>query len=416
VLVGGLGGGGQAVFALDVTDPANFDEVNAASLVLWEFDDSDDRDLGFTYGKPQITKMANGRWAAVFGNGYNNSAVDGMASGTGRAVLFIVDLETGALISKLNTNTGSVATPNGLATPAVIDYDGDYVADYIYAGDLQGNMWKFDVTDADPAQWGSDYTSGGNPQPLFTTSASQPITTQPQVTFHPDGLDGFMVYFGTGQYLEVDDNDPFAQPTQAFYGIWDKDESSLTVFDSTDLVTQTINNQYQQAFDTDEDGVDDTSYWLRDMSDNDVDYAGDLGWKINLQPTLVEGAANANNFGERQVSNAVVRDGRVIFTTLIPSQQPCEFGGSSFVMQVNYQDGGALNFPAFDLNGDGVFDETDTNASGRMSDVGIVPTLSILSDIDRDAAFGSGSSGDVDVLELNIGSAATGRQSWRQLD
>ena len=416
VLVGGLGGGGQAVFALDVTDPANFDEVNAASLVLWEFDDSDDRDLGFTYGKPQITKMANGRWAAVFGNGYNNSAVDGMASGTGRAVLFIVDLETGALISKLNTNTGSVATPNGLATPAVIDYDGDYVADYIYVGDLQGNMWKFDVTDADPTQWASDYTSGGNPQPLFTTSASQPITTQPQVTFHPDGLDGFMVYFGTGQYLEVDDNDPFAQPTQAFYGIWDKDESSLTVFDSTDLVTQTINNQYQQGFDTDEDGVDDTSYWLRDMSDNDVDYAGDLGWKINLQPTLVEGAANANNFGERQVSNAVVRDGRVIFTTLIPSQQPCEFGGSSFVMQVNYQDGGALNFPAFDLNGDGVFDETDTNASGRMSDVGIVPTLSILSDIDRDAAFGSGSSGDVDVLELNIGSAATGRQSWRQLD
>ncbi|MDO8273290.1 MAG: PilC/PilY family type IV pilus protein [Gammaproteobacteria bacterium] len=416
VLVGGLGGGGQAIFALDVTDPANFDEVNAASLVLWEFDDSDDADLGFTYGKPQITKMANGRWAAVFGNGYNNSAADGAASATGRAVLFIVDLETGALISKLDTNTGSAATPNGLATPAVIDYDGDYVADYIYAGDLLGNMWKFDVTDADPVQWASDYSSGVNPEPLFTTSASQPITTQPQVTFHPDGLDGFMVYFGTGQYLEVDDNDPFSQPTQAFYGIWDKNESSLTAFDSTDLVTQTINDQYQQAFDTDEDGVDDTSYWLRDMSDNDVNYAGDMGWKINLQPTLVEGAANANNFGERQVSNAVVRDGRVIFTTLIPSQQPCDFGGSSFVMQVNYQDGGALNFPAFDLNGDGVFDEIDTNASGRMSDVGIVPTLSILSDTDRDAAFGSGSSGDVDVLELNIGSAATGRQSWRQLD
>ena len=277
-------------------------------------------------------------------------------------------------------------------------------------------MWKFDVTDADPVQWASDYLSGVNPEPLFTTSASQPITTQPQVTFHPDGLDGFMVYFGTGQYLEVDDNDPFSQPTQAFYGIWDKNESSLTAFDSTDLVTQTINDQYQQAFDTDEDGVDDTSYWLRDMSDNDVNYAGDMGWKINLQPTLVEGAANTNNFGERQVSNAVVRDGRVIFTTLIPSQQPCDFGGSSFVMQVNYQDGGALNFPAFDLNGDGVFDEIDTNASGRMSDVGIVPTLSILSDTDRDAAFGSGSSGDVDVLELNIGSAATGRQSWRQLD
>jgi hypothetical protein len=85
-------------------------------------------------------------------------------------------------------------------------------------------------------------------------------------------------------------------------------------------------------------------------------------------------------------------------------------------MQVNYRDGGALGFPAFDLNGDGVFDEVDTNASGRMSDVGIVPTLSILSDADRDVAFGSGSSGDVDVFELNTGTTATGRQSWRQLD
>lgn len=416
VLVGGLGGGGQAVYALDVTEPDNFDEVNAASLALWEFSDTDDADLGFTYGKPQIAKMANGRWAAIFGNGYNNSVADGAASATGRAALFIVDLETGDLIRKLSTNTGSVATPNGLATPTVIDYNGDYVADFIYAGDLLGNIWKFDVTNASPAQWDSDYKSGANPRPLFTTTANQPITTQPQVAFHPDGLAGFMVYFGTGQYLEVDDNSPTGEPTQAFYGIWDKNANSLTAFDSTDLVTQTILDQYEEGFDTDDDGTDDAEYWLRDMSDNEVDYDVDMGWKINLLPAKVNDIANANNFGERQVSNAVLRDGRVIFTTLIPSQQPCDFGGSSFVMQVNYRDGGALNYPAFDLNGDGVFDEVDTNASGRMTDVGIVPTLSILSDSDRDVAFGSGSSGDVDVMELNTGTTATGRQSWRQLD
>jgi len=416
VLVGGVGGGGQSVFALDVTDPDQFDEANAADLVLWEFDDTDDLDMGYTYGKPQIAKMANGRWAAVFGNGYNNTEADGNASATGRAVLYIVDLETGALIRKLNTNSGAAATPNGLATPTLVDYNGDLVVDLIYAGDLLGNVWKFDVTNASPAVWESDYMSGANPRPLFTTQANQPITTQVQVTFHPDGLDGFMVYFGTGKYLEVTDNQPLGQTTQAFYGIWDKNLAALTVFDSTDLVQQTINNQYAEAFDTDDDAVDDANYILRDMSDNDVDFASDMGWKLNLMPVQVEGAANASNFGERQVSNAVVRDGRVIFTTLIPSQQPCDFGGSSFVMQVNYRDGGALGFPAFDLNGDGVFDEVDTNASGRMSDVGIVPTLSILSDSDRDVAFGSGSSGDVDVFELNTGTTASGRQSWRQLD
>lgn len=416
VLASGLGAGGQAVFALDVTNPATFNEANAASLVLWEFDDSDDADLGYTYGKPQIAKMANGRWAAVFGNGYNNSVADGNASASGNAVLFIVDLETGALIRKLSTNTGTVATPNGLATPTLVDFNGDLVVDIIYAGDLLGNMWKFDVANANPAQWDSDYKSGPNPRPLFTTEANQPITTQPQVAYHPDGRDGFMVYFGTGQYIEIDDNDPIAQTTQAFYGIWDKNESSLSVFNSSNLVVQTINDQYNQGFDSNQDGIEDAFYTLREMSDNDLNFDTSMGWKINLRPVLVEGAANTNNFGERQVSNAVVRDGRVIFTTLIPSQQPCDFGGSSFVMQVNYRDGGALGFPAFDLNGDGVFDEVDTNASGRMSDVGIVPTLSILSDSDRDLAFGSGSSGDVDVMELNTGTSASGRQSWRQLD
>ena len=416
VLAAGLGGGGQAVFALDVTNPATFDEANAANLVLWEFSDADDADLGYTYGKPQIAKMANGRWAAVFGNGYNNSEADGNASTSGDAVLFIVDLETGDLIRKLNTDAGTVGTPNGLATPTLVDYNGDLVVDIIYAGDLLGNIWKFDVANANPGQWDSDYKSGANPRPLFTTEANQPITTQAQVAFHPEGRDGFMVYFGTGQYLEIGDNDPIAQPTQAFYGIWDKNESSLSVFNSSNLVTQTINDQYNQGFDSDNNGTEDVFYVLREMSDNDLDFSTAMGWKINLRPEAVEGAANTNNFGERQVSNAVVRDGRVIFTTLVPSQQLCDFGGSSFVMQVDYRDGGALGFPAFDLNGDGVFDDIDTNASGRMSDVGIVPTLSILSDSDRDLAFGSGSSGDVDVMELNTGTTASGRQSWRQLD
>ncbi|MEE8512654.1 MAG: PilC/PilY family type IV pilus protein, partial [Acidiferrobacterales bacterium] len=92
VLVGGMRKGGQAIYALDVTDPTSFDESNASSLVLWEFTDADDSDLGYTYARPAIVRMNNGKWAAVFGNGYNNTAADGNASTTGNAVLFIVDI------------------------------------------------------------------------------------------------------------------------------------------------------------------------------------------------------------------------------------------------------------------------------------------------------------------------------------
>ncbi|MGH8548522.1 MAG: pilus assembly protein, partial [Methylococcales bacterium] len=118
VLAGGLGGGGQAIFALDITDPAQFAESNAASLVLWEFSDANDPDLGNTYGQPvNIVRLHNGQWAAVFGNGYNNTAPDANASATGNAVLFIVDLQSGNLIRKIDTGQGMAQDPNGQNRP-----------------------------------------------------------------------------------------------------------------------------------------------------------------------------------------------------------------------------------------------------------------------------------------------------------
>ena len=250
VLVGGLNGGGQGIYALDVTYPAaatgvtnvsgwsTFSETNAASLVLWEFTDRDmnstsstntnfDADLGYTYSQPAIGKMANGKWAAIFGNGYNNTNADGAASTTGNAVLYVVDVQTGQLIKKFDTKKGmasspNTTTPNGLASPAIVDVDGDEIIDYIYAGDLQGNMWKFDVTNTNPSQWDSAYKSGSNPVPLFTAlmgSTPQPITERPEVGEHPEG--GYLVYFGTGKYIETGDNSGTGQTTQTFYGIWD---------------------------------------------------------------------------------------------------------------------------------------------------------------------------------------------------
>ena len=414
VLAGGLNGGGQAIYALDVTNPSIFDESNADQIALWEFDDSDDADLGYTYGKPQLAKLNDGSWAAIFGNGYNNTEADGNASTTGHAVLYIVDVETGDLIKKIDTDAGSSTTPNGLATPLLIDIDNDQIADYAYAGDLLGNMWKFDLT-GPSAGWDVAWSSGGSPAPLFTTQANQPITSQPQATFHPDNLGGFMVFFGTGQYIEEDDNLGTGQANQSFYGIWDQN-SSLPTITTGNLLQQSVTNQYQQDFDTNDDGVDDETFTLRDVSDNSIDWDTHKGWYIDLFPTNIAGSPNVANFGERQVSNAIVRNGRVIFTTLVPSEVECEFGGTSFLMEIDFRDGGALEFPAFDLNGDGEYDADDTDASGRASDVGIMPTVSILADDAQDVAFGSGASGDIDVIAISVGDQSYGRQSWRQLE
>lgn len=86
------------------------------------------------------------------------------------------------------------------------------------------------------------------------------------------------------------------------------------------------------------------------------------------------------------------------------------------MMEIDFRDGGALEFPAFDLNGDGEYDADDTDASGRASDVGIMPTVSILADDAQDVAFGSGASGDIDVIQISVGDQSYGRQSWRQLE
>ncbi len=144
VLVGGLNKGGQGIYALDITDPDTVTEANASSKVLWEYTDADDADLGYTFSQPAIVRTADtarggtGRWAAVFGNGYNNTVADGNASTSGSAALYIVDIETGDLIRKIETNAGSTTEPNGLGTPAVVDINSDGTADYVYAGDLQG--------------------------------------------------------------------------------------------------------------------------------------------------------------------------------------------------------------------------------------------------------------------------------------
>ena len=251
VLVGGLRAGGQGIYALNVTDPTQFAETNASSLVMWEFTDANDADLGYTFSRPNVVKMADGSWAAVFGNGYNNTEADGHASTTGAAVLYIVNVQTGALIKKISTGVGSsqdptgASRPNGLATVTPVDVNQDGITDYIYGGDLFGNLWKFDVTATSSGSWDVAFHSGGAASPLFkacggntcNSGNAQAITTRVTVGYGPNRI-GYMVYFGTGKYLEATDVNDLS--TQTLYGIWDKNDGTTTVSGRSTLLQQTI--------------------------------------------------------------------------------------------------------------------------------------------------------------------------------
>ncbi len=339
ILVAGLNAGGRSVYALDVTDPANFNEKN----VLWEYSDTvdePDADLGMTFSRPQIGILEDNTWVAVFGNGYN--------SANGGAYLYIVNLETGELIEKIEADdVDSSDESNGLSTPILVDTDDDTKIDVAYAGDLLGNLWKFDLTARTRLK-------------LFA-STGQPITSQPKVTNHH--LGGHLIVFGTGRYLT--DDDVFDTNRQSFYGIWDNGDgvtigrSDLQV-QSFDRVAVVSGRNVRSVTSTPVD-------WLEASNPS-----GRRGWYLDL---LNGTGTGAGTIGERVVHTSVIvssKTPRVIFGSIIPSVDPCKPGGTSWLIELNLFNGGGFDKTILDLNGDGVFDEddsrSDTNNDGRIDD------------------------------------------------
>ena len=224
VLAGGLRNGGQGLYVLDITNPDTF----GSSKALFEFTDANDADLGYTYAAPQIVRMNNDEWAIVIGNGYNNTKPDGAASTSGTAALYIIFIKAASNGGVSNTDfvkipvgNADVNNPNGLGSVGVSDIDGDARADFLYAGDLRGDLWRFDITSSNPGDWPN------GAQKLFTAKNSngdtQPITAAPTAIAHPLGIgQGALILFGSGQFIATDDIDPTNQTTQTFYAVWDR--------------------------------------------------------------------------------------------------------------------------------------------------------------------------------------------------
>ena len=418
-LVGTLGGGGQGLFALDVTNP-DASSFNA-SKVLWEISTEQSpkttdltkfkNNLGHTFAQASIVRMQNGKWAAIVSNGYQ--------SVNQTAVLFIIDIETGHIIRSFDTKLGGGAKPNGLSTPVAVDEDNDKIVDSIYAGDLQGRLWKIDVSDESPINWGFAFGSAAVPAPLFIAEDAdnnvQPITAKPEVGLHPDG--GLMVYFGTGQYYVEGDQDIATSPgIQAFYAI--RDQGSAV--NKTQLQAQTI--LYEKSFAS-------LGFSVRVTSKNTVNYPSQQGWYMNLVSPPPTGETDSIIKGERVVTHPRLENGHIIFITLIPNSDPCSAGGTSWVMEMDAVSGQPLANAPYDINGDGEFNDsdliaTDTNGDGVIdadddpaSTSGInlhgAGIISGYANVNGDKHVG-GTVGGIETIEGEI-SDPNGRQSWRQL-
>jgi type IV pilus assembly protein PilY1 len=339
------------------------------------------------------SEIEDEKWIVLFGNGYDST--------NGKAVLFILKPKTGEIIKKLSAVNPTVGSENGLSSPTAVDVNFDQKVDFVYAGDLYGNVWKFDLTGKNSATWKLAFSDGTYKQPLFQArgpgGSIQPITAKPEVMAHPE-KHGLMVLFGTGKLLGT--SDLADKQPQSVYGIWDygdrayypgewgnysndDDSEYLGTFTRPYLSNQSLNSSLlkqnsepHRVFDADGNDVtlrvmsNDDPTWI---TSKDHDPQG-LRGEPNL-PNLEDDTANHVGWyydlpldGERVVSDVLLRDGKLIVICFTPHPDHCSEGGTSFIMELNAFTGGRSNEVVFDFNGDGAVDEHDEITIGYDED------------------------------------------------
>lgn len=420
ILIGTLRKGGKSIFALDVTDTDNI-------RLLWEFSDVN---LGNVYGKPTITRLHNGKWGVIVSNGYNST--------NHRAVLYILNPMTGAIIKQFDTGVGALATPNGLATPTPVDINGDLITDYVYAGDLRGNMWRFDLIDpADPggtlkgtaattrnnvneSKWAIGFS--GNPLFVAQDGAAnlQPITAGVAVAPHITGR-GVIVSFGTGKYLESNDAQKDTSRSQSAYGVWDRyvlhSVSTRDSISRSNMIEQTMSvssvESYQQV-DDEGNETDEVEQTIRTVSNNPMEWFNTenesstpetFGWYLDFEE-------NGTRQGEMLVTEPSIVGKAVIFATTTPNDDPCEAGIDRWVYGLDVNSGGRTTESVFDHNRDHRITDLDKDASGTVNNVVQVE------------GYGAGTSVG-DTLTLNLDNSVVTikmgldgnnqRRSWRMI-
>jgi type IV pilus assembly protein PilY1 len=351
LLVGGLGKGGRGYYALNVTTPTATSEADAASKVLWEFPTSsisgtynlttpsgytangltfNANKIGFSYGRPVIVKTRAYGWVVLVTSGYNNGTGSGAAGtgGDGRGYLFVLNAQTGALLHVFDTAAGTGATPSGLAHISAFVQNPllDNTVEYVYGGDLLGNVWRFDLSSSVP---------GGATSPTVVPAWSvrqvaalvdgsgnaQPVTTEPELARSDEaGVEKRMIFVGTGQYLGTTDvpgstgANTNSNQTQTMYGLVDD-------LSTTPLITPLRSRLQAQVLST--------GTATRTTSTGTV-VTSPRGWYVDLPQ------------GERVSTNPALALGLLYFTSNKPSTDPCVPGGSSWLNVFDYLTGGQV--------------------------------------------------------------------------
>lgn len=465
ILAGGVGVGGRGVYALNITDPTTF----STSDVLWEFDSDMNlsdlaaaggctasygncrpSDLGYTVSQPNIGRLANGEWVVLVPNGYFPDCSPGKSlptadaascqtiaaqapkdsSGNPYSALFVLDAETGKMIAELKTPnlSSSGVTSFGLATPVMGDYQGDQIDDVAFAGDLQGNLWRFDLGGTGASSWTVTLVYKG----LADASGNQglqPITTMPRL-FPDPATNRFMVVFGTGKYLGAGDNG--TTTTQAMIGV--RDVVGATFSQANNDLTQDYLHEITAPA-TLPDGSPNPNAGatlrcvtgkLTDTCDTTADpppspannipavgTTGGGGWFINLYIPASATDPTSLDRGERVVVSpgAIFASNTVVFETLLTGSSgndPCNPSIQGAIMALNADTGGAAN--ASSLGGLPI-------AGGRVSNVRTSGSLPIVSALGGGQAYLPGVTlAPSGKTPISIDAPIWRRRSWNEIN
>lgn len=411
ILVGGLGKGGRGYYALDITCPVgtttttetacgtSLTEDQLTAKVLWEFPSSDSShsshllNVGYTFGKPVITKTAAYGWVVLVTSGYNNGTGTDNSGGNGHGYLYVLNAKTGAVLQAIDTGVGSAADPSGLAHIAAYAANSDInnTVDYAYGGDLKGNVWRFDLTDN---QGGIVYTKTLLAILKDASSATQPVTTVPELaSISINGADKRFVYVGTGQYLG--DSDVATNQTQTMYGLID--DTSITT--GPVIPDATRNSLQQQSLTTT------TSTTRSFATTTQPDWATKKGWYVDLPGCDQVSGTTCTAGSERVTGDPVLALGALIFSSNIPSSVACVPGGSSWLNIVDYKTGGTLTGSTTTWSSQYLGNGLASRPVVIKLPSGAVKTLERLSDA---------TTVTTDV-PLSGSSTGTSRVSWREL-
>ena len=412
ILVGSMRLGARGIYALDITDQSTpSTETAAAGKFLWEFTSANDSDLGYTYASANIARLHNGKWVVLVSSGYfpqklqvqsatngKNSTPDtAAAASSGVTHLWVLDASDGSVIRKIDTP--SSITSYGLSTPDVVDFGLDQIDDIAVAGDLAGNLWRFDLSDPDPTKWSVEamFQTYDNTSACSSSNKTgvgcEPISVQP-VAFG-DPVTGSVIHvFGSGQYLGPTDRTASSVlGTNHFFGVRDYGTgSSKYPLHESDLVSQTL--------------TQDNTTFLRSLTSNSVP-STKAGWMIPLNVSSIN--------GERDVVTItpLFSSGIAVLTSLIPgsNNDPCTPGRIGAVMAINAATGGPVTPPTTSggsvVVGAQVQNPPATGSAAVISPVGggtaIIPGVGIY-----------GGSGNPS-FNLSGGLPIWRRTSWREL-